>query len=293
MEIFKDRKEKQEDWKESITKGEEPGRFYRNFFKLGLIAFMLGMILVWLWIFWAFPDAAFPIVIYGMISLGVQGSLTGLLEYWLVEKEGTHIDLGNLSPMPFLYGEYPMSTKVTFKTKDGKEVEETWVGGRLGKVTGWWGSWGGGKKGYWACRLCKKARLIESGKESENKTAKVIWEDAEEPGYWKGSHYVIPMNFTLTDIDKLYDEVARMIRGDTARYRWNSRIYVADRPLPEKFRKARSPTTTQAIINALNEQVSKLRAEVKSLYKDRARDRSTQPEVRKDVHHYHTGGPEQ
>ncbi|MHA2431734.1 MAG: hypothetical protein ACXADO_00710 [Candidatus Thorarchaeota archaeon] len=285
MGILKDKPDKKEKWKESIGKGEEPGRFFRNWFKLGLVANMLVMLLIFLWIFWAYPDAGLPIMIFGIVSLAVCASLTGLLEYDLVVKEGTHIDLGNLSPMPFMYGEYPMATKVTFKTKDGTEVEETWVGGRLGKATGWWGSWGGGRKGYWTCRLCKKARLDES----HNPTT-VIWEDAEEAGYWKGSHYVIPMNFTLTDIDQVYDEVAEMIRGDTARYRWNSRIYVADRPLPEKFRKARSPTTTQAIINALNEQCNKLRAEIKSLYKDRARDKATQPVVTKEVHYPGPGG---
>lgn len=281
-----DKPDKKEKWKESIGKGEEPGRFFRNWFKLGLVANMLVMLLIFFWIFWAYPEAGLPIMIFGMVSLIVCGSLTGLLEYDLVVKEGTHIDLGNLSPMPFMYGEYPMATKVTFKTKDDVEVEKTWVGGRLGKATGWWGSWGGGRKGYWACEILKKARLVES---SDKKTAKVIWEDADEPGYWKGSHYVIPMNFTLTDVDMVYDEVARMLKGDTARYRWNSRIYVADRPLPEKFRKARSPTTTQAIIDALNEQCNKLRAEIKSLYKDRARDKATQPVVTKEVHHLGPG----
>ena len=298
MDIPRDKPDKKEKWKEAIGKGEEPGRFFRNWFKLGLMANMCVMMLIFVWIFSAYPEAGLPILIFGMVSLTVCGSLTGLLEYDLVVKEGTHIKLGNLSPMPFLYGEYPMATKVTFKTKDDKEVEKTWVGGRLGKATGWWGSWGGGKKGYYACELLKKARLIESDKKvvgrnpggrPEERTAKVKWEDAEEPGYWEGSDYRIPMNFTLTDIDNVYDEVARMIKGDTARYRWNSRIYIADRPLPEKFRRAPSPTDTQTVIEALNEEKNKLRAEIKSLYKDRARKEATEPKITKEIHHLTRG----
>lgn len=282
-----DKPDKQEKWKESIGKGEEPGRFFRNWFKLGLIANMLVMLLIFFWIFWAYPEAGLPIMLYGMVSLMVCGSLTGLLEYWLVEKEGTWIKLGHLSAMPFLEGEYPMATKVPFKTKEGDIVEETWVGGRLGKVVGWWGSWGGGKKGYWACKLLKKARLDES----HNPTT-VIWEDADKPGYWEGNQYRVPMNFTMTHIDKLYDPVARMIKGDTARYRWNSRIYVAEHPLPEQFREWTAPSDMQTKLDDRNDQIVALRSEVNRLYEDRQLQRSGEPDVKREVHHYHTGGAE-
>lgn len=284
----KERKDKKEEtWKESIGKGEEPGRFFRNWFKLGLLALMLTQMLIWFWIFISYPEAGAPVLIYGMVSLGVCGSLTGLLEYWLVEKEGTFIKLGHLAAMPFLEGEYPMSTKVAFKTKDGKRLEETWVGGRIGKNVGWWGSWGGGKKGYWACKLLKKARIDDS-----HKPPTIIWEDADKPGDWKGSLYDIPMNFSLTTIDRLYDDVARMIRGDTARYRWNSRIYVAERPLPEKFRELESDSDTTTKLEDRNEEIAMLRAKIRRMNIDESIRRSTEPDIKKETVIYKGGGPE-
>jgi len=287
MGILKDKTEKEEGWKESIGKGEEPCKFFRNFFKLALIGNMLVMFLIFFWIFISYPEAAMPIMIFGMVSLIVCGSLTGLLEYWLVEKEGTFIKLGHLAAMPFLEGEYPMSCTVTFKTKDGKKVEETWVGGRLGKIVGWWGSWGGGKKGYWACKLLKKAHLDES-----HNPVTVVWEDADKPGYWEGSQYRIPMNFSQTYIEKLYDPVARMIRADTARYRWNSRVYVAERPLPEKFRQIESPSDMETKLDDRNEEIAMLRAKIRRMNIDESIRRSTEPDIKKETVIYKGGGPE-
>lgn len=280
-------KDKEETWRESIGKGEEPGKFFRNFFKLALLANMLVMFLIFFWIFISYPDASMPILIFGMVSLGVCGSLTGLLEYWLVEKEGTFIKLGHLAAMPFLEGEYPMATKVPFKTKDSKILEETWVGGRIGKNVGWWGSWGGGKKGYWACKLLKKARL-----DASHNPATVTWEDADRPGYWEGNVYRIPMNFSQTHIDRLYDPVARMIRGDTARYRWNSRIYVAERPLPEQFREMESDSDTTTKLEDRNEEIAMLRAKIRRMNIDESIRRSTEPDIKKETVIYKGGGPE-
>jgi hypothetical protein len=101
------------------------------------------------------------------------------------------------------------------------------------------------------------------------------------------------MNFTLTHIDRVYDPIARMIKSDTARYRWNSRVYVAEHPLPEKFRKAESDSDTATKLEDRNEEIAILRGKIRRMNIDQAIESSTKPEITQKTVVYKGGAPEE
>lgn len=257
--------------------------------KIGLLIPLLIMMGIWIWVLSLYgqdePELLMPIFLMGMAFMIPSSVFVGIMEYWLYEKESTHIKPGHLSIMPFAFGEWKAVVKVQYQSLDGNSLIELWEIGRVGK-TNWMWTKGGGKKGYYACRILPRIYLDDTGD-----TPFIIEEEAELAGYWEGSLYRIPMDFSLTYIDTLKEEVARKLRSDV-RFREDSPIYVAELPLPTKYRKMEALSDMMTKLHDRNEHIVELRDEINELYEDRVIRRSAQPDLKSEVHHYHTGGAE-
>lgn len=276
--------------KEAVAKGEEPAKFYHNMSKAGLVISVLVMMSVWIWLLFLYqdkPEAVMPIMIFGMVFLAYDGVLIGILEYWLYEKESTHIKLGHLAAMPFEFGEWKATVKVPYKTKDGKKVMDRWEIGRVGRTKWMWSS-GGGKKGYYAVRILPRLFLDDS----HNPPKVVKEEDVELAGYWEGSLYRVPIDCSRTYPDRLKEEVARKLRSDK-RFREDSPIYAGEIALPEKFRAMDSVSDMMTKLHDRNERIAALTGIIRRMYIDMAIKDSTKPEITQKTVVYKGAGPEE
>jgi hypothetical protein len=277
-------------FKEAIAKGEEPGKFYHNISKAGLFISVIVMMAVWMWLLFQFqdtPEILMPLMIWGIVSLSYSGALVGLLEYWLYEKESTHIALGHLKPMPFLRGEWKATVKIPYQTKAGEKLTEKWEVGRVGK-TNWMWTHGGGKKGYYACKILQRVHIDDS-----HNPPTLVKEDADSAGYWEGSTYRVPMDFSLTYADRLKEEIVRTLKGDMRFKENESRIYAAELPLPEKFRGMEAVSDMVIKLHDRNEEIAMLRAKIRRMNIDESIRRSTEPEITQKTVVYKGASPEE
>lgn len=211
-----------------------------------------------------------------MFVLIANGMMAGIMEYWVFEKESQHLILGHLPIMPFEMGDGGLqSVDAVYEatnpvTKKKETVEETWETGRVGRVSRWQWSKGGGTKGFYACKILPRLVL-----DTSSNPIIAVEVESDEAGYWLGDTYFIPMDFSLSYIDRLKSEVQRRIRNDP-RFREDSRIYVAEHPLAHFFRKPDSVSDMETKVHDRTEALSKMTRAHKRLYHDMEEIRKTQ-----------------